>query len=135
MNKFFNIFSIVCFSLCLVGALYLRFEIQEMEFQIKSREFRTQESELRSRISRLELENSIIDKSYELAKDEIREWSNKRTYEEGLTDGLVRSGTTGYRDGYHAAMAQVEETKARLKEIKQHETKKDSEITPLTLQK
>ena len=87
-----------------------------------------QKLSLQGEVNRLKMENSILEQSYELAKDEIREWSNKRTYEEGLTDGLVRSGTTGYRDGYHAALAQVEETK-------QYESKKNSELTPLTLQK
>lgn len=35
-----------------------------------------------------------------------------RTYEEGLTDGLVRAKNIGYTDGYHAAITQMEETKA-----------------------
>ncbi len=107
--------------------VYWGFELHRLEVEFQQRT-NVREVELQGEVNRLKMENSILEKSYELAKDEIREWSNKRTYEEGLTDGLVRSGTTGYRDGYHAAMAQVEETK-------QYESKSNSELTPLTLQK
>lgn len=48
-----------------------------------------------------------------LLKDQIHDLEHKmqsaRTYEEGLTDGLMRSNNRGYTDGYHAAMNQVAE--------------------------
>lgn len=120
---------LMLFTIC-----YWGYRIHESECEFR-KNTSSKELELQGEINRLKMENSILNRSYDLAKDEIREWSNKRTYEEGLTDGLVRSGTTGYRDGYHAAMAQVEETKARLEEIKQYEAKKDPELPALSLQK
>ncbi len=52
-----------------------------------------------------------------LLKDQINDLqfslSSKRTYEEGLTDGLVRAKNIGYTDGYHSAIQQIEEQNSK----------------------
>ena len=40
------------------------------------------------------------------------------TYDQGLADGLTRSETMGYRDGYHAAIAQIGQNQLITKEEK-----------------
>lgn len=63
----------------------------------------------------LKLENVIYQSENRLLKEQLSETEFKarsaRTYDEGLTDGLVRSNNRGYTDGYHAAMSQVSEEK------------------------
>jgi CDGSH-type Zn-finger protein len=63
----------------------------------------------------LKLSNTLYQSENRLLKDQLTEVENKsrreRTYEEGLTEGLVRSNNRGYTDGYHAAMNQVSEEK------------------------
>lgn len=62
------------------------------------------------------LQEKLIQAENRLLKDQIRDLDGKiardRTYEQGLTDGLVRSKSVGYVDGYHSAMAQVSEVEA-----------------------
>jgi hypothetical protein len=64
----------------------------------------------------LKMSQALYESENRLLKDQLRENEHKatssRTYEEGLTDGLVRSNNIGYTDGYHAAMNQVSEQKA-----------------------
>jgi flagellar biosynthesis/type III secretory pathway protein FliH len=59
----------------------------------------------------LKLENVLYQSENRLLKDELSEKKSARTYEEGLTDGLMRANNRGYTDGYHAAMSQVSEEK------------------------
>jgi hypothetical protein len=77
----------------------------------------------RGEINALKLQEKLIQCENRLLEDQLREYEYKasttRTYEEGLTQGLVRSASTGYVDGYHAAMAQVEESRAYIAEQEQ----------------
>jgi flagellar biosynthesis/type III secretory pathway protein FliH len=63
----------------------------------------------------LKLENTLRASENRLLKDQVAEYEFKiqsaRTYEEGLTEGLVRSNNRGYTDGYHAATVQAAEEK------------------------
>lgn len=55
-----------------------------------------------------------------LLKDELsdyeRQWSLKGSYDQGLADGLIRSNSIGYRDGYHSAVSQMAEQEVYKKE-------------------
>ena len=55
----------------------------------------------------------LLQSENRLLKDELnqlgRESLTKRTYEEGVNDGLLRANVAGYTEGYHAAMKQREE--------------------------
>lgn len=74
----------------------------------------------RGEINALKLQEKLYQCENRLLEDQLREYeykaSSTRTYEEGLTQGLVRSASTGYVDGYHAAMSQVEESRAYIAE-------------------
>lgn len=63
----------------------------------------------------LKLENTLRASENRLLKDQVAEYEFKiqsaRTYEEGLTEGLIRSNNRGYTDGYHAAITQAAEEK------------------------
>lgn len=76
----------------------------------------------------LKMSNMLYQSENRLLKDQLSETEFKmqsaRTYEEGLTDGLMRSNNRGYTDGYHAAMNQVAEEKIAT------EDKKKSSIPP-----
>ena len=69
----------------------------------------------RGEINAQKLEEKLFRCENRLLLDQLREYeykaSSTRTYEEGLTEGLVRSSSVGYTDGYHAAMAQIEQSK------------------------
>lgn len=60
-----------------------------------------------------EVVKACLEGENRLLKDQLNDITFKitseRSYEEGLTDGLVRSKNVGWVDGYHAAMAQVAE--------------------------
>ena len=64
----------------------------------------------------LKMSKILYESENRLLKDQIHEMESKsvsaRTYEEGLTEGLIRSNNRGYTDGYHAAMSQVAEQQA-----------------------
>lgn len=63
-------------------------------------------------INSLKLKVELTDATSNLLRDEVSELERKKTYDEGLADGLTRSKSIGYVDGYHSAMANVEEQKA-----------------------
>lgn len=69
----------------------------------------------RGEINAMKLQEKLYQCENRLLEDQLREYEYKattsRTYEEGLTEGLVRSSSVGYTDGYHAAMAQIEQSK------------------------
>lgn len=68
----------------------------------------------------LRIEEKHLNSENRLLKDQVNDLSTQiltgRTYEEGLTDGLMRSKNIGYVDGYHSAMAQVTEERYMLEE-------------------
>lgn len=70
----------------------------------------------RGEINALKIQEKFYQYQNRLLVDQIREYEYKaitnRTYEDGLTQGLVRSANVGYVDGYHAAMNQAEESRA-----------------------
>lgn len=61
---------------------------------------------------KLSVSNTLFESENRLLKDQLREFEHRPTYDEGLNHGLVRSSGAGYVDGYHAAIAQMNETKA-----------------------
>lgn len=84
-------------------------------------------------INAMKLQEKLYQCENRLLLDQLREYeykaSSSRTYEEGLMEGLVRSANVGYKDGYHAAMSQAEESRATYIEqerIKEQEKKLDS---------
>jgi hypothetical protein len=66
-------------------------------------------------INALTLRSEFLNSENRLLKDQVNELENllprKATYEQGLTDGLIRSATAGYTDGYHAAIQQISQQK------------------------
>ena len=75
------------------------------------------------------LEVKLYESENRLLKDQLRETEHRlvtnRTYEEGLTDGLMRSNNIGYKDGYHSAMHQISEEKAMDAAKKEREKEKE----------
>lgn len=67
-----------------------------------------------NQISKLELENILYQHQTSLLKDQVLDMDSQGTYDEGLADGLVRSSSKGYTDGYHAAIAQMSEVPQNL---------------------
>lgn len=60
-----------------------------------------------NQISKLQLENILYQHQTSLLKDQVLDMDSQGTYDEGLADGLVRSSSKGYTDGYHAAITQL----------------------------
>lgn len=62
-----------------------------------------------NRIAQQSLESILTAHQISLLKDQVLDMEAQGTYDEGLADGLTRSATIGYRDGYHAAISQIEQ--------------------------
>lgn len=110
MQKYYSVTGVfaLVFSVALnfwqigqINVLRYREETKQRQYQEEINSGRFQEKILHA-------ENRIL-------KDQLSEYqynaSTTRTYEEGLAHGLIRSSVSGYTDGYHAAMSQLEDTK------------------------
>lgn len=93
----------------------------------------------RGEINAMRLEQKLYQSENRLLKDQIQEYAYKatttRTYEEGLTDGLMRARNIGYTDGYHAAIAQNEETKEYFAELEKTRKEEQERIAAEEKQK
>jgi hypothetical protein len=76
---------------------------------------------LQGKLNASVLDCRLLEAQNRLLKDQVFELEAKRTYEEGLSDGLVRSGQVGYQDGYHAAITQMAEQKQLEEQRKEFE--------------
>jgi hypothetical protein len=83
-------------------------------------------------INAYKVQEKLYEAEGRILKDEVyvldQMLSNKKsepTYEEGLADGLQRSTSIGYVDGYHAAISQNADYENHMKSLTESKTETD----------